>query len=248
MKVTRYNWFQSETGKALRWDEISPKEEEKECDHSICNCSKVVKERPEGEPNSIQTYVEDFFLFGDIKVVVTLFPDLWLRIYWDGKESCNEHHTYLMLNRDGFRVEHYCPKWTSVDYFFGTMKFGNTCDLSTLMNGHAPSKVVDRYTFRPQDIWIHGCEWGKEDYRILPTTETNAWWSFFSTATNIQGIAASHLNDKKPVDTIQHNMSCHYRFNSDIYNFAYDVLRYFQGFEGTDFYKLQTEIRDSIKE
>ena len=246
MKVKRYNWFDI-NGQTTRWTESTSNESE--CDHQVCNCTKSVKDRPEGIPEAINTHVSDVFTIGDVSIDLDLLPSFWFRIYWTDVKNCNAPHTYLMLNRDGFRVEHYSKGWSNVDYFFGNIYFGNRVDISKLMNGHSPSRVIELHKLRAQDVWIHDCNWGKEDYKVMePGVEANTlWWTLYSMALYVQQRATKQINDSKSVDTIRHNLECDYGLNGDIWNLVQDTYRVFAEFENTNFFKLQTEIRDNIK-
>jgi hypothetical protein len=216
VKVVRYNFFRQERGPILRFTEHSPACEEH--DHQICNCTKNVKERPEGVPSSVNQNIllenKDNELIKSFSGITAEFSlsSLETTFRWELDEAikdglCEDSpvtkkaQAYFYFNRNEINnhisVTITLPGYGNVDCFFGHVFFGNDVDTSRLMNGHAPSRIIDLSKIKPNQIWVHDCNWGGEAVEFLKENEEfNLWWEIKNKVDNIKKMSEPFVNDK----------------------------------------------------
>ena len=189
VQIDRINWFPPDKGQHVRYIEHSPRVDE--CDHSVCNCTKNVKERPEGEPISINQHI----LFKTDGCELLLYSGtFWFTFRWPTPQGVTwiheeekRPHAYFMFNKNHVRSEITVPGYGRVDHFFGDIFFGNNVDISTLMNGHAPSNIVQLDKIQTDQVWAHNCHWGDEYMEFLnENSETSGWRQMIKDAEEVK--------------------------------------------------------------
>lgn len=183
VRIERYSFYNTPEG-ILRYAEHCP--ETFHPDKQICNCTKNVIERPPGKPKSVQQYIKFKKDLGRYAFELSLddrgFP--WFVFRWKAVASGWKHkdrlrkesgmsHAYFMSDVNGhkgnFNVEVELPGYGNTDCFFGHIYFGNKVDISTLMNGHSPSRIVELSKISDRQVWAHNCNWGRE--AVMPLQE-----------------------------------------------------------------------------
>lgn len=202
IKVKRNLYFLPKGKGYLRYSESSP--EDKECEHQVCNCTKAVTERPDGEPQQKQQYIE---FIRDDKFEVRLSADgcnftlRWPGNTWSAwdkehKWPSNNHAYFWFKKNYGLYIEITKEGYNETNCFFGHMYFGNKVDISSFFNGHSPSRVVDLEKVGPEELWMHYCSFGGEKVISLrECEETTRWREVFATQAEIAKIARTYEED-----------------------------------------------------
>lgn len=211
VRAERYSFYRTPKG-TLRYAEHSP--EMFHPDKQLCNCTKNVCERPPGDPNSVQQFIYFEQALGRYAFKLSLdykgFP--WFTYRWDGpttgwkfKHSLMERESgksqaYFMLDVNGHKgninVQVDLPGYGRTDCFFGHIYFGNQADISTIMNGHSPSRIVDLKKVPDDQIWAHSCNFGHEAVSpFRKSTETEQWWEVKRAVDAISHSAAAYNQD-----------------------------------------------------
>lgn len=191
INVKRYSFFKGPRGENIRFTEHSPHVQEH--DHAVCDCTKNVSERPKGEPKQVTQ--EIIFIhepIGELRPTFTLC-DQWLTFFW-GAEPERTESGHIMASTPyshaNFRFRHrreHSVEITIVpsdvgtierigDAFFANLFVGNRIDISTLMNGHSPSRIVDLSKIKETDVWVHKCFFGDEAMRVFADCEESRTW------------------------------------------------------------------------
>jgi hypothetical protein len=68
------------------------------------------------------------------------------------------------------------PGYGITDCFIGNIYYGNNVDISHLMNGHSPSRIVDLNKIEPEQIWAHSCCGGVEDLEMFSESKEAKRW------------------------------------------------------------------------
>lgn len=181
LNVTRHSFFNTEEG-FVKYTETSPNCDKKE--HQICNCTKIVTERPIGSPHSIQQYVKLLGEYSGRTFDFTLTENFFtLNYYW--KESIGRPSAYFRFNHvssgggklnNSLSIEISKPGYGVLGFFMGHVFFGNNIDTSNLFNGRLPSRIVDLSLIKQNDIWSHYCK-NKEAMSVFnDCRETREWW------------------------------------------------------------------------
>lgn len=190
INVKRYSFFKGPRGENIRFTEHSPHVQEH--DHSVCNCTKNVAERPKGVPKQVTQEV--IFIhepIGELRPTFTLC-DQWLTFFW-GPEPERTESGHIMASTPyshaNFRFHHrergveiaIVPSDVGTierigDAFFADLFVGNRIDISTLMNGHSPSRIVDLSAIKDSDVWVHKCFFGDEAIRVFADGEEARTW------------------------------------------------------------------------
>jgi len=206
IEIVRTSFFR-EHSKTLAYEEHSPG---RVCEaHSICGCTDMVTERPEGEPESVQQQVLFKGTHRGLEAQVSLTDQtLWSTFRWDRHpedeslrveksswQKDEQDHAYFIFGPDLVRIELAMPGYGSTDYFFGKVFLGNKVDFSTLYNGHSPSKIVDASKVSADALWVHDCSWGHEAMRVLQSSEAQDWRSWSGVAKDILAQTPSSLTE-----------------------------------------------------
>ena len=188
----RHNFFRQKNGGTLRFSEHSP--HKTECEHQVCNCTKAVTKRPEGKPFQVSQGIKvsggngrfEMTAGSGASVNFTFLLPTSMKSELDSPDQ--RPHAYFHFGKtfDLLRIEITKPHYGLVDCFFGHLYFGNQVDISTLMNGHSPSRVVNLSRIEKDDVWCHSCCSGRESWMLLPARpETEYWRKCFSLAKKI---------------------------------------------------------------
>lgn len=181
ISVMRDSFFGTSKG-TLRYAEHSPAMpcEEKQ----ICNCTRSVAERPLGEPDQVQQTIKFEEGLGDYAFELSLgHLGPWFTFRWRGPEKGWNYkaepewaHAYFMSGPGRLNIEITVPGYGLTDHFFGHVFFGNRVDVSALMNGHSPSRIVDLSKVPDDQVWAHMCNWGVEAVSpFVEGEETRRW-------------------------------------------------------------------------
>ena len=212
VEIERFSFFKNSEGENLRFSESSPK---KECrDHRICNCTRNVAVKPESIPSQISTSckIRKTYASRDIECAFSSrFPFVQDYIQfnftarWE-EEGLEDAHAYFWQSLDHFKVE-VSKKGCSfedIECFLGGLFFGNKVDVSNLMNGHSPSRIVDLSSIDANDLWVHYCHWGNEAMKILPRDEeADSWWKLYRDSVELNKRVEPFLSLDFSVDEIR---------------------------------------------
>ena len=250
INATKYSFYEND-GPHLKYVETT-KPQKHECDHHICNCTKVVIEKPKTRLLSRKVCVDASLTKGKYNIEIDLSNGRYT-FKWDDKHAYFTmlyDEIYKCYSTKGISIELYKEGWSSVDYLFSTMFLGPHVNISNLMNGHAPSRIVDLNNFRRDDIWLHGCNCGREAYYILGNyNEKENWRRTIETSANIKNwLSIFRPEAEYSVQEIKTKVENEKHFK-DAVDFCVDFFIYvLDNIESTDFYKLTSRIRDEIKE
>ena len=207
-QIGRHNFFHVpvyKDGKFLghtnhRWSEYSPTQTE--CEHQQCNCTKVVTERPEGEPASIQLSIDAVIEDDKRRFEASLGEDrMHYTFRWGEKVDQEFHnadgtlpkifkeHAYFWLCNKGSGFKFEIPKagYGYVDAVLCNIYLGNKVDISTLYHGHSPSKIVDLTKIDPRQIWAHEDCMTREAMAFMDMNswESEEWWKLWGRSMEI---------------------------------------------------------------
>jgi hypothetical protein len=204
VRVDRFSFYRSTSGPMLRFVEHAPPVSEH--DHTLCNCTRNVADRPPGSPDQI---TQEVLIDGDVDGMRSTFRLLEgsLRFEWGPKPATDPGITKLLRdagahatfrfgrhsNGFGGRGEHsvqfgctlpgYGPTWSDggpLGCFSTTLYMGNRIDTSRFLNGHSPSRSSEPKSLRPTDLWLHGYVWETdfllERVRTMPDSEEANAW------------------------------------------------------------------------
>ncbi len=210
VRTERYSFYRIPNG-TLRFAEHSP--ETFHPDKQLCNCTKNVSERPSGKPDSIQQYIKFEQNLGRYTFELSLddrgFP--WFKFWWKApaigwkfkdtlRDKSGMSQAYFMSDvndyKGNIKVQVDIPGYGLTDCFFGNVYFGNKVDISTLMNGHSPSRIIDLQKIPDDQVWAHGCNWGRE--AMIPFSEcpeTDRWRHVKEEIDTISRRAAAYNQD-----------------------------------------------------
>ena len=187
INVVRSNFWYSPNEKTQGFIEHSTEKPHENRD--VCNCTRHVTIRPAGTPDEVH---QEITVIGEHDLMNSEFRlgSKWSVFRWGDK------HAYFMFRPDGINIEISLPGYGSVGCFFSHLFLGNRVDISKLMNGHSPSRIVDLSSMSPDDLWVHDCNWGNEAVRIFPESdETSEWRARLATAERITSNTKKYVAD-----------------------------------------------------
>jgi hypothetical protein len=247
IEVTKYEFYEGE-GQHLKYIDTTKKVK---CEHSGCNCTKIVSEKPTTRLKSRQIAIDAFLKRDKYDIEINLRNGNHIFRWGDKHAYFNMLYEgdYRPHKDKGIRIEIFKEGWSSVDYFFATMFLGQHVNISTLMNGHSPSRIIDLNDFGRDDIWLHGCCWGKESVKILGDyKESDMWRRVIETSANVtdwtslfKPEADYTIQEIKEQVLKQNNVEESINFCVDFFVNVIDNL------ESTDLYKLSTMIKNETK-
>lgn len=79
----------------------------------------------------------------------------------------DRNHKYFWFRKNAIQIEAPASQMQFSPYLMKTARRGNDHDMSKSVNGHMPSKLIKKDTFKENDIWLHSSSWGKEAYRVI---------------------------------------------------------------------------------
>jgi len=200
LRVSKLMFFANEEGGTLRFIEHAPVDAHESTDHEICGCTRSVSERPKGKPFEVRPEIVLHARRDPFTIEFDL-TSLWVTFKFGGpKHGASvgslpavegaahpgrrrvtgefygikvEPHAYFMFGfGDGpLRIEITLPGYGLTDVLFANVYIGNQIDTTRMMNGHAPSRIVDLSKIGPDDVWVHESSWGLEAMRTLPPSD-----------------------------------------------------------------------------
>lgn len=209
VKVKRNSFFRQAKGATLRFTETSPPEEDQH-DHQLCNCTKNVCVRPDGEPEQVNQSLVIEQQMGDRRLSLEIYGGkIHINFYWPDAEAREKKaHAYFWHhpNPNRFQIEIIKPGYGGTGCFFGSLCFGNDIDISRLMNGHAPSRIIDLAKIGDDEVWAHECSWGTEAMATFDPTnaETGFWMELHKDCSQLEARLADKVADvSTPVDELR---------------------------------------------
>lgn len=210
VRIERYSFYNTSHG-ILRYAEHCPETFHE--DMQICNCTKNVSEKPTGKPDSVQQYIKFEQNLGRYAFELSLndrgFP--WFIYRWKGpatgwkfkdrlRDKSEISQAYFMADVNGHKgnisIQVDIPGYGYVDCFFGHLYFGNKADISTIMNGHSPSRIVDLRKIPEDQVWAHNCNFGLEAVCALrECPETDQWREMKQAIDAVSRSAVTYTND-----------------------------------------------------
>lgn len=191
--VTRHSYFRGPHRTERHTEHAPPRPPESP--HDVCCCTREVAERPPGEPTSVSQTVTFTEAVGEYRMRLDLtatrpratpeealaayqhsnnaphFRVTWPRSRPPGAYSWqqgDERADFHFLRPDHLQVSvSGTGDGGDVDCASGRVLFGNEVDVSTFMNGHSPSRVVDLKVLHPDDAWTHFGMQGHEAWARL---------------------------------------------------------------------------------
>jgi hypothetical protein len=212
VEVKRYEFFRDKNKNNVRFASCSPY---KKCaELQVCNCTKQVSKRPKSMPEQVSTYCVMSKNFEDRKMEINFSgsfggfcrKEIIYYVQWNDPEILKAHASFIW-GKDSIYFEISKKDFgISADIFIGFMFFGNTVDISTLLNGHSPSKIINLSNIKPKDIWFHCCSWGSEAISFIPAgKEKENWWKFYNNSQNIFNRSELYLTPEFSVDEVRSN-------------------------------------------
>ena len=177
IKVERFSFYKTDGGTNLRYVEHAPEGPHEE--HFECGCTKNVKEKPTGEPDSVHqiiTIEEDDTVF--------LFSPNMRNLAFRKPGQDRQAYFFFGVGQSSVKMELAMPGYGIVDTFFSKIYQGDHIDLSHLYNGHSPSEVLKNrpdglyygdQKIEPSQVWTHVCSWGKETVKFLSSDSREHW-------------------------------------------------------------------------
>lgn len=220
ISVNRYSFYDVEgQTQTLRYAEHSPPQED-HCDHEVCGCTRTTQTKPVGvEPKHVSTSVEFKRQIANTLVQASLYltedGNVSIRLVWDRPSECPAPKT-MWESEKTRKQDHATFNFTSEnsvqviivggvpDTIIGNLYFGNEVDISKLVNGHSPSKIVDLEAIHHSQVWTHACNFGCEAMKILTNIEEVAklYWIRDDVAT-YRHFASLVMNSEKDVDVLR---------------------------------------------
>lgn len=220
--VSRYNFFPSKGGATLRFTEHSPPRQEH--NHSVCNCTQNVAERPEGKPSSVNTVFQSEETIGGKRLEVNITKssvDFTFR-WEDPAFEKSRAHAYFWFSPEDqkLKVEITRKGCGIVDCFFADLKPDESGKSLTCSN-----LFTRRFGEFSQEI------------------ESNAWLIFINIANGIHRIAKHHLESGDSVDSIRESLNTDLRLiTSFLYESKKWLVKMLDTLETTEMFKLGVEL------
>lgn len=201
--LSRYSFLQNPGQQTIRFSEYSPGHEEE--DHAICNCTRSVTERPEGDPTQVS---QDITFTREIDGRQAEYRLVGQGLYIDATKHEPGARRLVSFGDDRSSFHFNQPNHLDVyialpGYLYGTFSahlfLGNQIDISKLMNGHSPSRVVKLDQIGAEDLWLHKCFWGHEgiDFFDQRSDEAASWRDLIRTAQEIHRRSETLRTDLK---------------------------------------------------
>lgn len=234
VEVVRTKFFRGERGETLAWRESSPPEPPHE--HQQCNCTKVIAEHPKWEPFEIQTAVKMKQQGRTRDFSVTLGEKPWFTFQW-GKSRA-----YFVSDKALIRGTIPLPGYGNSDCFFGNLFFGKNVDISTLMNGHSPSRIIDLSKLSPEDVWVHQCNFGKEALALITDLEERKkWWEARALLDRIEEISVRYEKCGEPVNRLRERVAADERLIGMVAQVRDWFAHVLDHLQSTDYYRAADE-------
>ena len=195
-----------------------------EHDHPICDCTKNVAARPDGEPDQKgQGITLVYAPIGALRPEFRLCHNV-LQFCWGAPPTRTEsghitgHYSHAYFGWT--RLSHHgtanpgsrsvgvgvtLPGHGQVGHFRGHLYMGNGIDVSVLMNGWCPSRIVKLDALREDDLWVHDCSSGNEAMRIFSDSdEARMWKKVLLDGERLQACVGRYRSDfTEPVEALR---------------------------------------------
>ena len=196
--VNRYSFFRQQSGHTLRFRERSPECAEPE--HGVCDCTSAVDYRPPGKPDSEQQSIavmcDERPYRWEMKLGATECSFRWREPYESRGRLAPAFDGTFTFGPDSLEVSLDLPGYGLTDHFFGHVFRGNKVDISTLMNGHSPSRIIRLEDIGEKELWVHDCMWGHEAFLSFGSDdEADLWRKAFDRADLIRSWASTSCED-----------------------------------------------------
>ena len=224
VQVSRYHFWAGKGpgGTTARYTEYAPPCDEPE--HAICNCTRTVKDRPEGEPYHVSQEITLYTVIDGVEVMARFgfaqtdgepqpddnlnFTLWWPRKNPDAPDAYGDKrkldHAYFWFDKDHCKVEVTGTGGRYVDCTFANIYFGNKVDTSRLLNGLAKSRILDHLNEAPPDIvWLHDCHFGHEAFEYLKETDAELWRYIHQMVLDLRENARKFDDLERPVEDIR---------------------------------------------
>ena len=224
VRVDRFEFYHHSTGN-LRFAEHIPLREEHDREICGCtrNVAERPKGKPDEVRNHVVVEIQDFGEHIDLGLatydltdnvlnfeLASPLPHLdrgykpknkdvlaQLKAMRDAWSKTEKHHARFQFgtSEPHCHVELTLLGYGLTDCFFANVYLGPEIDASRMMNGHSPSGVVDLSQIAPDDVWLHGCNFGAEAWMKLADAggEGERWsWQRMLTQAVIIGRNSAH--------------------------------------------------------
>ena len=234
-QVSRYEYYRPSGGN-LTYEESYPPCEEKE--GPLCGCTHKVIARPEGVPTGTAQYVRVNCAVGEMRLDVEL-SQMDFIFHWGNTQD----HAFFFFRKDSVRIEITLPGHGYVDCFFGKLYMGNDVDISRLMNGHSPSKIIKLNEIGPNQLWMHDCSWGREAMEILLNTpETQRWRDVFYTIRELRINSTHYMDQSVPVKDHHDRLLQDSSIMADVRNVTLFLKDFIEQIKGTEIFNCSVRI------
>jgi hypothetical protein len=276
LSVERYSFYRQLAGPTLRFSEHAPADAHGP-EPFECGCTLNISNKPAGRPHEVQqeVYLRCPFPYQKMRAEFKLCAG-WLTLFFDeipplvpggrsGRdnprvekmreifaESDNKipaHAYFIFSERDHVRMEMTLPGYGLTDHFFADVRIGREADLSRILDGHSPSRVVDLRNLRADDVWVHASNYGREAMRFLPHDgeEAESWREIFGEALWISRLARPYgIDHFSPIGDVFARALFDDALVQAAYHQAERLARVAGGLRGTSLYGAQDDIDREI--
>jgi hypothetical protein len=251
--LSRYSFFQDPGHQTLRFSEHSPGHEEG--DHAVCNCTRNVTEKPEGDPTHVS---QDVSFTREINGRQVEYRLTGQAIYLDAKKCEPGSRRLISFDDDHAAFDFHRPNTLNVyvpvpghrlGMFHAYLFLGNQIDISTLMNGHSPSRVVKLDKIGAEDLWLHECFWGHEGVTLFDqhSAETASWRALIRMAQDIHQRSAKLRTDlTTDVHVLRAAFESDQALCQDVYGLMDRVAVIRENIKQMEVFPLATQLYDSV--
>jgi hypothetical protein len=187
--VTRYSFFHQLGLRTLRFTEHAPKAAHEPSGHGPCGCTRDVDHRPAGSPDDVRTQIRHVERRGHRTFELELGPGetrgFWIRWDWPAslpRSEGDKAHAYFWLTPGRLQIEvtgQAMPEASVLEHtLLGRLFYDRDADVSTLFNGHSPSRILHRHSLDGK-LWMHDCRFGHEAIAVIEDeAEIGGWRAF----------------------------------------------------------------------
>lgn len=142
----------------------------------VCNCTTYVTEKPESQPHQVGLRLK--YKSGNLEIehsFPTYFqsdvehassPHLHITIDWGNRDN----HKYFWFTKNALQLEYPAVGYNSANFLLENIYRGQF-DTSKFCNNHYQSKILEKETFSPNDIWMYNSMFGKESFEVVDMSE-----------------------------------------------------------------------------
>jgi hypothetical protein len=251
ISVERHSNFEDKSGN-LQYSEYWPEHEH--LDIHICNCTKEVSIRPEGDPDHIS---QDIVFSGKSSEFRLASMNFIYR--WKDTEGKKPHapHTYFTFGDEGrsvrievIRADYESDIGNPKKAFFGNLYLGRQIDTSSMMNGHSESRVVNLSKIGLKEVWMHTCCFGNEAMEFIPEQYAVYWRYIFERTQEIYQGSSVYLSDFfTPVRDLHEKIQSNTRLSQLIQEVEYQLglIAPADSFQKTDIFTTGARLSAKVK-